>query len=174
MEKYKIDSKYFDSLNLETLKNLLNEANSVLAEIQDSIKILTEKSNELFKIVVVITTALIGFIFTNPSSLIIQILTIYYILTFSFVIYKLYSVIYPKRNALVGTEPRNIIIEQMIGKNADLNEKRFVFVMLQSKQRAIDNNSELHLRLLAKYKSNIKLLFAIIAISIVIFLETVN
>ena len=106
--------------------DLLNEANTLLSETQDSIKILTEKSNELFKIVVVITTALIGFIFTSPSSLIIQILTIYYILAFSFVIYKLYSVIYPKRNALMGTEPKNILVDQMIGENTALNEKRFV------------------------------------------------
>ena len=152
------------------MKNLLVEANSVLSETEDSIKIITEKTNELFKIIVVITTALIGFIFTSPSSLTIQILSIYYIIAFIVLIIKLYSVIFPKRNALVGTEPRNILLDQMISQSVDINEKRFIFVMLQSKQRAIDNNKELHLRLLRKYKSNIKLLFAIVITSIVIFL----
>lgn len=170
MEKYKINSSYFNSLNVDTLKNLLNESNNLLKETQDSIKSITDKSNDLFKILVVVVTALIGFVFTSNATITTLILTSYYILVFGVLLYKLYFIVYPKLNALVGTEPKNILVKQMIGNNIENTEKRFVFVMLQSKQRAIDNNRILHHELFIKYKSIVRLLLITIAFSIVIFL----
>ena len=170
MKNYTIESKYFESLNIDTLKNLLNESNSLLKETQDSIKSITDKSNDLFKILIVVVTALIGFVFTNYATYPTLILSGYYIFAFGILLYKLYFIVYPKLNALVGIVPKNILLKQMIGNNIDNNEKRFVFVMLQSKQRGIDNNKILHHELFMKYKSIIRLLLITIASSIVIFL----
>lgn len=170
MNNYTIESKYFDSLNIDTLKNLLNESNSLLKETQDSIKSITDKSNDLFKILVVVVTAIIGFVSTNNATYTTLILSVYYILVFGILLYKLYFIVYPKLNGLVGIEPKNILVKQMIGNNIDNTEKRFAFVMLQSKQRAIDNNKILHHELFMKYKSIIRLLLITIASSIVIFL----
>jgi hypothetical protein len=168
--KYKIDSKYFDSLNLDTLKILLTETNSLLKETQDSIKSITDKSNDLFKILVVIITALIGYVFTNIASSTILILSIYFIVVFSILVYKLYFIVYPKSNALVGTEPKKIINDATIKSDIEKNEKRFLFVMLQSKQNAIDNNRLLHSKLVSKYKLIITLMLISIVFSLIIFL----
>jgi hypothetical protein len=170
MKKYTIESRYFDSLNIETLRNLLNESNNLLKETQDSIKSITDKSNDLFKIIVVIVTALIGFVFTSNATNTTLIMSSYYILVFGALLYKLYFIVYPKLNALVGTEPKNILVEQMIGNNIEKTEKRFVFVMIQSKQRSIDNNKILHHELFIKYKSVVRWLLIAITFSIVIFL----
>ena len=170
MDKYKIDSKYFDSLNLDTLKNLLNETNSLLKETQDSIKSIIDKSNDIFKILVVIETALIGFIFSSKASTKSLIMSIYFIVIFSILVYKLYFIVYPKLNALTGTEPKKIINDATVKKDIEKNEKRFIFVMLQSKQNSIDDNRVLHSELVAKYKLIITLLIISIVFSLIIFL----
>lgn len=169
MSNYTINSKFFDYLNLDTLKNLLNETNNLLKETQDSIKSITEKSNDLFKVFIVLISALIGFEFTSNVLTTFLLMSGYYILVFCFLIYKLYSIVYPKSNALVGTQPRQILIDEMITNDANINEKRFLFVMLQNKQKAIDDNIALHHQLFASYKLVIKLLFFFIVLSIPIF-----
>lgn len=169
MSNYKIDDKYFDTLNIDTLKNLLNETNSLLKETQDSVQSITNKSNDLFKILVVFTAALIGFVFTSNASLNLIFISGYYILLFGFLICKLYLIVYPKSNALVGSEPRKIITDEIVTKNEIINEKLFLIIMIQSKQNSIDNNRKLHHQLFIDYKLILKLLLIFIGLSIPLF-----
>ena len=154
---------------LNTLKSILDEANLLLSDTQDSIKSITNKSNDLFKILIVIVIALLGFAFTNKLTLIVGILSIYYIVSISILLILLYSNIYPKKNALVGIEPKKVITDEIIKTDLDKNEKRILFKYIQNAQIAVDNNIQIHHKLFRKYRLIINLLLVSIYISIAIF-----
>src|SRR5690554_2726463 len=142
MKQYKIDKELVSHLNIATIKHLLCEADTLQSELLDSIKIITEKANDLFKLLVAVTDAMIGFLFTNPPTTEIKAATLYFILTFSYAIYNFYHVVYPKSNGIRGTAPRAILIPEAIGPSEEGNENKLLKILLQSKQKAIDTNTE--------------------------------
>lgn len=169
---YQINKKYSQSLNIESLRNLLNESNSLLKDTQGSVKIISDKSNDLFKISIVVLTALVGYVFSSTEFSLTLILAIYYIIVLGITIVRFYNIVYPKLNALLGTPPQKIFDDKILTGSIEENEKQILFIMLQSKQNSINNNLNLHRVLLAKYKSIISLTVILFIISIFIFLSS--
>ena len=159
MEDYKVDKKYWKLLNLDSMKLILIESNMLLGETLDSIKSITNKSNDLFKILIVALLALIGFIFTSENvSLFLYIMSAYFIVLLFIVVFILYSAIYPKLNALTGTEPKNILKDSIVKYDADNNELMIYAVKINSNQNAINKNRGVLYGLLNKYKLAIKII----------------
>lgn len=55
----------------------------------------------------------------------------------------------------------------MIKTDIDKNERRFLFVLIQDKQIAVDNNKLLHSKLFERYRIVIKTMLILVSISII-------
>ena len=145
--KIKLDLNLLEKLNIENLERVKSEAELNLDDLSSSEDIITNKSNTLFQVIVVIFTTIVGYLVSqinsfDISSILIQI-SIIFCLIFGFVLYLLIKVIYPNRIALKGSSPSNLIHESIFNKKSDKNQTKAILrSRIYCLNIAIESNKE--------------------------------
>lgn len=171
IEVENIQEEYFNCLNIDSLKFILEESKLLLSDSQSAIDSIVNKSSNLFQIIILIISALISFTATYFKQLKAQdiewlIASIFY---FFVILCIIYFIIYPKKTGGIGSEPKKLIN----GKILDLkyeknqNEIRLLLVSIKSKQKSLENNKSVHSTVFKLFKTVTILLLAGILFSII-------
>lgn len=145
--KNKLDTKLLDKLSIENLQIIKSEAELNLEDLSSSEDIITNKSNTLFQVLVVIFTTIVGYLVSQINSfdiksILIQI-SIVLCVVFGFVLFLLIKVIYPNKVALKGASPNNLIQDFLFNKKSDKSQtKQILRNRVYSLNIAIDSNKE--------------------------------
>jgi hypothetical protein len=145
--KTKLDIKLLEKLNIQNLEIIKSEAELNLDDLSNSENIITNKSNSLFQILVVIFTTIIGYLVSQINSfciesLLIQI-SIFLCLVFGFILFLLVKVIYPDKVALKGSCPNNLIKNYIFTKKSNKSQtKQILRNRIYSLNIAIESNKE--------------------------------
>lgn len=143
----KLDIKLLDKLSIENLQLAKSEAEFNLEDLSNSEDIITNKSNTLFQVLVVIFTTIVGYLVSqidsfNIKSILIQI-SILLCVVFGFVLFLLVKVIYPNKVALKGSAPSNLIQDYIFNKKSDKSQtKQILRNRVYSLNIAIESNKE--------------------------------
>lgn len=136
-----------NKLSIENLQLIKSEAEQNLEDLSRSEDIITNKSNTMFQVLVVIFTAIIGYLVSqfenfDLKSIIIQI-SLFFCLVFGVVLFLLIKVIYPKRVALKGAKPSSLVKDFVFNKKSDKNHcKQILRNRVYSLNLAIQSNKQ--------------------------------
>lgn len=145
--KNKLDTNLLDKLSIENLQITKYEAELNLEDLSSSEDIITNKSNTLFQVLIVIFTTIVGYLVSqinsfDINSILIQI-SIILCVVFGFVLFLLIKVIYPNKVALKGSSPSNLIQDWVFNKKSDKSQtKQILRNRVYSLNIAIESNNE--------------------------------
>lgn len=136
-----------EKLSIENLQIVKQEAELNLEDLSSSEDVITNKSNSLFQVLIVIFTTIIGYLISegenfNIKSILIQI-SIILCAFFGFVLFLLLKVIYPNKVGLKGSAPKNLIQDFIFNEKSDKKQtKQILRNRIYSLNIAIENNQE--------------------------------
>jgi hypothetical protein len=145
--KNKLDTKLLDKLSIENLELVKSEAELNLEDLSSSEDIITNKSNTLFQVLIVIFTTIVGYLVSEINtfdikSILIQI-SIILCIVFGCVLFLLTKVIYPNKVALKGSSPNNLIQDFLFNKKSNKSQtKQILRNRVYSLNIAIESNKE--------------------------------
>jgi len=145
--KNRLDTKLLDKLSIENLQIVKSEAELNLEDLSSSEDIITNKSNTLFQVLVVIFTAIVGYLLSQINSfdiksILIQI-SIVLCIVFGFILFLLIKVIYPNKVALKGSSPNNLVKDFIFNKKSDKSQtKQILRNRVYFLNIAIESNKE--------------------------------
>lgn len=168
--KNKLNIELLDKLDLDNLERIKNEAEMNLEEISKSEEIITNKSNSLFQILIVVFSTLVGYLISEFStfclnSILIQICIIFS-LFIAYALFLLIKIIYPIKIKLKGASPQNLIQDFIFSSKSDeQNTINFFKNRIYSLNLAINNNIEsLNNRVNLFYKANKAILYGLLLV----------
>jgi hypothetical protein len=130
-----------------TLTKVKEEADNNLSSIHQSVDIITNKANNLFRLLFSIFILLFGFL---VSRLVSESLDFLFYLsavleTLLFVVLAmLYRIILPVKTALIGTEPKQLIQGDVVSGDDEKDEISFLRITIFGLQNAIEHSTESH------------------------------
>lgn len=145
--KNKLDTKLLDKLSIENLEIVKSEAEMNLEDLSSSENVITNKSNTLFQVLIVVFTTIVGYLVSQINNFIIKSIliqiSIILCVVFGFVLFLLIKVIYPKKVALKGSPPSNLIQDYIFSKKSNKSHTRQILRnRVYSLNIAIESNKE--------------------------------
>lgn len=161
-----LDTKLLDKQKLSTLLILKNEAEVNLDEISKTEEIITNKSNNLFQILIVTFTSVFGYVIFNLQKSLIIHISIIFLLFIGYSIFLLKQIIYPDKIKLKGSAPFQLVEKDILFfEIEELNNERILRNRIFSLNIAIQNNLiSINKRVDLYRKSNETLFIGIITI----------
>jgi len=162
-----------DKASVDTLKLIKAEAESNLKEIHNIENIITDKTEKLFKLVITFLVIVMGYALKSYSENDfgdLFLLAILFTVLFLIAAIVLYKVIFPKATIVLGSEPDNLVQEDMI-KGSEKDEKYILGNRVYNLQKAINTSKSSYLNRIKHYRSaNKVLLIGIVSIVIAFIL----
>jgi hypothetical protein len=131
----------------QTLTKVKEEADNNLSSIHQSVEIITNKANNLFRLLFSVFILLFGFLVSRLTSEELDFL--FYLSavleTLLFVVLAmLYSIILPVKTALMGAEPKELIQSDVISGDDEKDEMSFLRISTFGLQNAIEHSTQSH------------------------------